>query len=49
MIEIRESDWKKFTALLPVWRERYLTEKKPLHRRSPHGARQDGDRTFLGR
>lgn len=29
MIEIRESDWKKFTALLPVWRERYLTEKNP--------------------
>ena len=27
MIEPRETDWKKFTARLPVWRERYLTEK----------------------
>lgn len=27
MIEPRETDWKKFTAKLPVWRERYLTEK----------------------
>ena len=27
MIEPHETDWKKFTAMLPVWRERYLTEK----------------------
>jgi hypothetical protein len=29
MIEIREADWKKFSAMLPVWRERYLAEKNP--------------------
>jgi c-di-GMP-binding flagellar brake protein YcgR len=22
-----ESDWKKFSAMLPVWRERYLVER----------------------
>jgi hypothetical protein len=22
-----ESDWKKFSAMLPVWRERYLAER----------------------
>jgi hypothetical protein len=27
MNEPRESDWKKFRAILPVWRERYLTER----------------------
>lgn len=26
MSEPRESDWKKFRAMLPVWRERYLVE-----------------------
>ena len=29
MNEPRESDWKKFRAMLPVWRERYLAEKNP--------------------
>jgi len=24
-----ESDWKKFRAMLPVWRERYLAERNP--------------------
>lgn len=24
-----ESDWKKFSAMLPVWRERYLAERNP--------------------
>ena len=27
MNEPRESDWKKFRAMLPVWRERYLAER----------------------
>ena len=27
MNEPLESDWKKFRAMLPVWRERYLAEK----------------------
>jgi hypothetical protein len=27
MHEPRESDWKKFRSMLPVWRERYLAEK----------------------
>ena len=26
MNEPRESDWKKFRAMLPVWRERYVAE-----------------------
>ena len=24
-----ESDWKRFSAMLPVWRERYLAERNP--------------------
>jgi hypothetical protein len=24
-----ESDWKKYRAMLPVWRERYLAERNP--------------------
>jgi hypothetical protein len=27
MNEPLESDWKKFRAMLPVWRERYLAQK----------------------
>ena len=27
MNDPRESDWKKFRAMLPVWRERYLAER----------------------
>ena len=22
-----ESDWKKFSAMLPIWRERYLADR----------------------
>jgi hypothetical protein len=29
MNDPRESDWKKFRAMLPVWRDRYLAEKNP--------------------
>jgi hypothetical protein len=29
MNEPRESDWRRFRALLPVWRERYLAERNP--------------------